>query len=249
MQAEIALVTGAARRIGRDIALGLAKAGYGLALHYGGSAQAAEQLARQIVAGGGRAVCLHADLSAPEAAAALIPAAAAALGPVSLLVNSAAIFEGDAIDALDLALWRRQFAINLEAPVFLAGAFAKGLPDGVEGAIVNIIDHRVLRLTPQNLSYTLAKATLWTATQMLAQALAPRIRVNAVGPGPTYPNTRDGEAGLAREAAGVLLRRLVAGADIAQAVVYLAKARSVTGQLIAVDSGQHLGWRTPDVVE
>jgi NAD(P)-dependent dehydrogenase (short-subunit alcohol dehydrogenase family) len=245
MQEKVALVTGAARRIGREIALGLAKAGYDLALHYRTSSQLAEELAGEIVAAAGRAVCLRADLGEPEAAAAMIPAAARQLGPVNLLVNSAAIFQDDAIDALDLALWRRQFAVNVEAPVFLASAFARNLPGDREGAIVNIIDDRVLRLTPQHLSYTPSKSTLWTATQTLAQALAPRIRVNAVGPGPTYPNPRDGENGLA----GVLLGRRVEGAEIAEAVVYLAGARNVTGQLIAVDAGQHFGWRTPDIVE
>lgn len=248
MQKKAAVVTGAARRIGREIAMRLAKEGYGLALHYGASGRMAEELAREIVNGGGRATCLRADLGDPEGAAAIIPAAARELGPINLLVNSAAIFQDDAIDALDLTLWRRQFAVNVEAPVFLAAAFARNLPEDAEGAIVNIIDQRVLRLTPQHLSYTLSKSTLWTATQTLAQALAPRIRVNAVGPGPTYPNARDGETGLAREAAGVPLRRRVAGAEIAEAVVYLANARSVTGQLIAVDAGQHLGWRTPDIV-
>ncbi len=246
MQEKAAVVTGAARRIGREIAIRLAKEGYGLALHYGASDRLAEELAQQIIDGGGRATCLQADLGDPQAVAAILPAAARALGPVSLLVNSAAMFEPDAIDALDLTLWRRQFAVNVEAPVFLTAAFARNLPDDCEGAVVNIIDQRVLRLTPQNLSYTLSKSTLWTATQTLAQALAPRIRVNAIGPGPTYPNARDGEIGLAREAAGTLLGRRVAGAEIAEAVVYLAKARSVTGQLIAVDAGQHLAWRTPD---
>jgi NAD(P)-dependent dehydrogenase (short-subunit alcohol dehydrogenase family) len=245
---NVALVTGAARRIGREIAVSLAREGYALALHYGASREPAEELAHEIVSAGGRAICLQADLGDPAAAAAIVPKAARELGPVNLLVNSAAIFQRDAIEALDLALWRRQFAVNVEAPVFLAAAFAQSLPEEAEGAIVNIIDHRVLRLTPQNLSYTLSKATLWTATQTLAQALAPRIRVNAVGPGPTYPNPRDGEAGLAHEAAGVLLQRRVEGAEIAEAVVYLAKARSVTGQLIAVDAGQHLGWRTPDII-
>jgi NAD(P)-dependent dehydrogenase (short-subunit alcohol dehydrogenase family) len=239
MQADVALVTGAARRIGRQIALRLAKEGYGLVLHYGSSRQSAEELAREIADAGGQAICLRADLSDPEGE----------LGPVNLLVNSAAIFQDDAIDALDLALWRRQFAVNVEAPVFLAAAFARNLLGDREGAIVNIIDQRVLRLTPQHLSYTLSKSTLWTATQTLAQALAPRIRVNAVAPGPTYPNPHDGESGLAREAAGVLLQRRVEGAEIAEAVAYLAKARNVTGQLIAVDSGQHLGWRTPDIID
>jgi NAD(P)-dependent dehydrogenase (short-subunit alcohol dehydrogenase family) len=249
MTNPVALVTGAARRIGRDIALRLAREGFNLALHYGASRDLAQRLAREITDGGGRAVCLAADLSDPEAAQALVTAAARELGPVRLLVNNAAIFHTDDLASLDLQLWRRQFAVNVEAPVFLSRAFALHLPATMDGSIVNIIDHRVWRLTPQHLSYTLSKSTLWTATQTLAQALAPRIRVNAVGPGPTYPNPSDGDLGLSLEAAGVLLQRPVTGDEIADAVVYLAKARNVTGQLIAVDAGQHLAWRTPDIVD
>jgi NAD(P)-dependent dehydrogenase (short-subunit alcohol dehydrogenase family) len=170
------------------------------------------------------------------------------MGPIELLVNNAAAFEDDAIDRLDLGVWRRQFAVDLESPVFLIAAFAAALPAGREGAVVNIIDQRVLKLTPEYLSYTLAKSALWTATRTLAQALAPRIRVNAVGPGPTYPSVREGDAGLAHEAAGTLLGRAISGEEIADAVVFLARAKSVTGQIVCVDSGQHLGWRTPDIV-
>jgi NAD(P)-dependent dehydrogenase (short-subunit alcohol dehydrogenase family) len=249
MTDPVALVTGAARRIGRDIALRLAREGYSLALHYGASRDLAEQLAREITAGGGQAICLPADLADPEAAQGLLASATAELGPVRLLVNNAAIFHSDDLASLDLQLWRRQFAVNVEAPVFLSRAFALHLPAAMKGSIVNIIDHRVWRLTPQHLSYTLSKSALWTATQTLAQALAPRIRVNAVGPGPTYPNPSDGALGLSQEAAGVLLQRPVTGDEIAEAVVYLAKARNVTGQLIAVDAGQHLAWRTPDIVD
>ena len=158
------------------------------------------------------------------------------------------MFEDDSIDRLDLAVWRRQFAVNLEAPVFLIAAFAAALPADREGAVVNIIDQRVLKLTPEYLSYTLAKSALWTATRTLAQALAPRIRVNAIGPGPTYPSAREGEAGLSHEAAGTLLGRAIAGEEIAEAVLFLARARNVTGQIVCVDAGQHLGWRTPDIV-
>ena len=249
MPGRIALVTGAGKRIGSDIARRLAREGWGLALLARASSEGARALAAEIAAGGGEAHAFSVDLADPEAGAAAFAEIAAALGPIELLVNNAAMFEADSIGALDLFLWRRQFAIDLEAPVFLAGAFAAALPGDREGAIVNIIDQRVLRLTPQYLSYTLAKAALWTATQTLAQALAPRIRVNAIGPGPTYPSVKQGEAGLALEAAGALLGRPVRGEEIADAVAYLAGARNVTGQLICVDAGQHLAWRTPDIVE
>lgn len=241
---RVALVTGAGRRIGADIARRLAREGFALALFANGSLAGAEALAAEI---GGRAFA--ADLADPEAAAAAFARAAASLGPIELLVNNAAAFEDDAIDRLDLGVWRRQFAVNLEAPVFLTGAFAAALPEGREGCVINIIDQRVLKLTPEYLSYTLAKSALWTATRTLAQALSPGIRVNAVGPGPTYPSLREGERGLAHEAAGTLLGRAVSGEEIAEAVVFLTRAKNVTGQMICVDSGQHLGWRTPDVVE
>jgi NAD(P)-dependent dehydrogenase (short-subunit alcohol dehydrogenase family) len=249
MSRKIALVTGAGKRIGADIALRLAREGYGVALLARASIEGARAIASNIVAAGGAAWVYGADLTAPEAAAAAFGTIAREIGPVELLVNNAAIFETDSIAALDLALWRRQFAVNLEAPVFLAGAFAAALPETMEGCIVNVIDQRVLRLTPQNLSYTLAKSALWTATQTLAQALAPRVRVNAVGPGPTYPSLLQGEAGMAKEAAGALLGRSVRGGEIGDAVVFLASARNVTGQLICVDAGQHLAWRTPDIVD
>ena len=249
MPGRIALVTGAGKRIGSDIARRLAREGWGLALLAHASLEGARALAAEIVAGGGEAHAFSVDLADPEAGAAAFAKIAAALGPIELLINNAAMFEANSIGGLDLSLWRRQFAVDLEAPVFLAAAFAAALPEDREGAIVNIVDQRVLRLTPQYLSYTLAKAALWTATQTLAQALAPRIRVNAIGPGPTYPSVKQGEAGLALEAAGALLGRPIRGEEIADAVAYLAAARNVTGQLICVDAGQHLAWRTPDIVD
>ena len=246
---RVAFVTGAGRRIGADIARRLAREGYSVALTANASLGGARKVAQEIEAAGGEARVYGADLADPEAAAAVFAEAAGEFGPISLLVNNAAVFEDDALDTLDLALWRRQFAVDLEAPVFLIAAFAQALPETSEGCVVNIIDQRVRKLTPQYLSYTLAKSALWTATQTLAQALAPRIRVNAVGPGPTYPSEREGDAGLTHEAQGTLLKQSVSGEEIAEAVVYLAGARKVTGQILCVDSGQHLGWRTPDIVE
>jgi len=246
---RVAFVTGAGRRIGADIAGRLAREGFAVALTANVSLEGARRVAAEIVAGGGEARVYGADLSDPEAAAAVLTKAARDFGRIELLVNNAAAFEDDSIEQLDLARWRRQFAVDLESPVFLIGAFAQALPEGAEGCVVNIIDQRVKKLTPQYLSYTLAKSALWTATRTLAQALAPRIRVNAVGPGPTYPSEREGEAGLTHEAEGTLLGQAVSGEEIAEAVVYLAGARKVTGQIVCVDSGQHLGWRTPDIVD
>lgn len=246
--AEVALVTGGARRIGRAIAARLASAGYAVAIHHGDSHAEAEALAAELRAAGSHCCTLAADLSDAQAVTALIPAAVEALGPVTLLVNSAASFVDDDVRSLDVAAWDRQFAINLRAPSLLIGAFARQLPPEAGGAVVNIVDQRVWKLTPQYYSYTLSKAALLTATQTLAQALAPRIRVNAVGPGPTFPNVYDGAELMDKEAAATLLGRKVSPDEIAEAVLYLARANSVTGQMIAVDAGQHLGWRTPDIV-
>jgi NAD(P)-dependent dehydrogenase (short-subunit alcohol dehydrogenase family) len=245
---EVALVTGGARRIGRAIVERLAGAGYAVAIHCGNSRAEAQALAAGLRERGGKASVIAADLADPAAVDGILPAAEAALGPVTLLVNSASSFLVDDVRALDVATWNRQFSINLRAPSVLAGAMANRLPEDREGCIVNIIDQRVWKPTPEYYSYTLSKSALLTATTTMAQALAPRIRVNAVGPGPTFPNPQDGEALLAREAAGSLLQRTVEAAEIADAVLYLAGARSVTGQMIAVDSGQHLAWRTPDIV-
>lgn len=245
---EVALVTGGARRIGRAIVERLAGAGYAVAIHCGKSRTEAEALAAGLRERGGKASVIAADLADPAAVDGILPAAEAALGPVTLLVNSASSFLVDDVRAIDVATWNRQFSINLRAPSVLAGAMANRLPDDREGCIVNIIDQRVWKPTPEYYSYTLSKSALLTATKTMAQALAPRIRVNAVGPGPTFANPLDGEALLAREAAGSLLQRKVEATEIADAVLYLAGARSVTGQMIAIDSGQHLAWRTPDIV-
>lgn len=246
--AEVALVTGGARRIGRAIVERLASAGFAVAIHHGSNHDEAEELAERLADAGATAAIFQADLANAEAVRNLLPSVESALGPVTLLVNNAASFVLDDVRTLDTAVWDSQFAINLRAPSLLAGALANRLPADSDGAIVNIVDQRVWKLTPQYYSYTLTKAALLAATTTLAQALAPRIRVNAVGPGPTFPNPHDGTLLLEQEAAGTLLGHRVDANEIAEAVLYLARARSVTGQMIAVDAGQHLGWRTPDIV-
>lgn len=244
----VALVTGGARRVGRAISLKLAEAGYAVAIHCNASVREAESLAEEIAAAGGEAAIVSADLADPVSVEGVIAAARMQLGPVTLLVNNASLFLRDQVTAIDVPTWNRQFSVNIRAPSVLAGMMANALPEGTPGAIVNILDQRVWKLTPEFYSYTLSKAAMWAATRTMAQALAPRIRVNAVGPGPTLANTEDGEALFAKEAAGTLLGRSVEPDEIAEAVLYLARARGVTGQMIAVDSGQHLGWRTPDIV-
>lgn len=242
-----ALVTGASRRIGRAIALKLAGAGFDLAVHYRSDPQVAAGVVAEIEAMGRRAAALDADLTDEAAARALIAAAEAQFGPLSVLVNSASVFLDDRAGGLGRETWDRHFETNLRAPMVLAEAFAEQAGQGA--SIVNIIDQRVFRPTPQFFSYGLSKSALWSATRMLAQAWAPRIRVNGVGPGPTLASIHQDAGAFAAEAAGTPMGRPVDPDEIAQAVLYLVDAPSVTGQMIAVDSGQHLGWRTPDVQE
>ena len=247
---RIALVTGSSRRIGRAIALRLAAEGYRLALHASQrSAAEAQGVAAEITGSGGVAQVFEAELADPQSVAALIPAVVAAMGSPGLLVNNASLFGDDRATAFDPGFFDRVMAVNLRAPAQLAAAFAAALPTDAEGAIVNLVDQRVWRLTPQFYSYTLSKAALWAATQTMAQTFAPRIRVNAVGPGPVLPNDALDADAFDKEVAGLPLGRSVAVEEIADAVAYLARARSVTGQMIAVDGGQHIGWRTPDIVD
>ncbi len=246
----VALVTGAAKRIGRHISERLAREGYRVVLHCRKeSLGQAEAAAAAIASAGGNAAAFACDLSEPRALSRLVADAGKILGPFSLLVNNAAVFEPDEAAEFALDRWERHFAVNLRAPAVLCRDFARDLPAGTEGAIVNIIDQRVWRPTPQYFSYTLSKAALWTATRTMAQAFASRgIRVNAVGPGPVLPNLAQGEPGFVHEVEGLPLHRAVPLDDIADAVLYLARARNVTGQMIAVDAGQHLAWETPDIV-
>jgi NAD(P)-dependent dehydrogenase (short-subunit alcohol dehydrogenase family) len=245
---KAALVTGGAQRIGRGIVERLAREGYRIAIHCRQSVDAAENIASRIGAAGGRAVVVKGDLADASAVGRLVDDAVKALGvPLTLLVNNASEFEPDEVETLSQDRWDRHFAVNLRAPAFLARDFARQLPSDREGSIVNIVDQRVWKLTPQFFSYTLTKAALFTATQTMAQALAPRIRVNAIGPGPTLANERQGDEDFNKQARAVLLGHGGTPDEIAEAVVYLAGARSVTGQMIAVDGGQHLAWETPDV--
>jgi len=242
----VALVTGGAVRIGRAIGLHLAGAGYDVAIHVHRLDADAEATRAAVEALGARAVVLAAELSDPVAVATLMPAATAALGTVSLLVNNASEFHPDAVGSLIQVQWDRHFAVNLRAPVFLAEALAGQLGEGEPGCVINLIDQRVLKPTPHYLSYSLTKNALWAATKMLAQGLAPRVRVNAVAPGPTLANVRQSEEDFARQRAAMPLGHGPTPEEIAQAVLFLATARSVTGQMLTVDGGQHLAWQTPD---
>ncbi|WP_293573385.1 SDR family oxidoreductase [Phaeobacter sp.] len=253
-----ALVTGAGKRLGRAMALQLAERGYDVAVHYASSATEAEEVVAEIKGLGRRAVALQADLLDDKATQQLLPAAVAALGgPVTCLVNNASIFEFDSLESADRRSWDRHFDSNLRAPFVLMQQFAaQDLPVQTDragrtraaGLVVNMIDQRVRKLTPEFMTYTLAKSALWTLTQTGAQALAPRIRVNAIGPGPTLQGPRQTTAQFEAQCQNTLLQRGADPADITAALAYLLAAPAVTGQLICIDSGQHLGWETPDVV-
>jgi len=246
-KARAALVTGGGKRIGRAICLALAGAGHDVAIHYRSDPEEAEAVAESVRALGRRAVILKADLTDEDQVRGLIPAAVAELGPLSVLVNNASVFENDAVGGLSRETWDKHLDTNLRAPVVLAEAFADQAPDG--SVIVNLLDQRVLKPDPRFFSYALSRNGLWWATRTLAQALAPRIRVNGVGPGPTLPSIHQSEADFAAEAAGTLLQKPGSPEAVAAAVVWLVQADMVTGQMIAVDGGQHLAWQTPDILE
>lgn len=238
----VALVTGAADRIGAAIAARLAAEDYAVVIHYRSSGEKAERLADAIGADGGRAAIVRADLARREDRMGLIAAAAEPFGPLTVLINNASVFEPDSAETLHEDLWDLHMAVHAEAPVFLARDFAAQLPKGEKGDIVNIIDERVLSLSPDYFSYTLSKSLLWTATRTLAQSLAPSIRVNAIGPGPTLANSRQSEAEF--EASRERLP-LGIGADpeeIAEGVLAILGLPSMTGQMLALDGGEHLQW-------
>lgn len=245
--AKTVLVTGAAKRLGRAIALDLARHGWDIALHFGVSDNDARETATLVQAEGRRVALLKADLANEEETSALVGRAVAELGPHSALVNCASIFEPDDWASATRTSWDRHMDINLRAPFVLCQAFAHQLPANARGAIVNIVDQRVLKPTPQFLSYSTSKAGLWWLNTTLAQALAPRIRVNAVAPGPTVMNARQSEADFRRQREATVLGTGAEPQDVCDAVRYLLAAPAVTGQMIAVDGGQHLIWQTPDV--
>ena len=239
------LVTGAGRRIGRAIALDLARAGWAVAVHYNTSAEAAGQVVAEIEAGGGRAVALQAELSDEAQVENLVPDAVAALGPLGCLINNASTFENDTIETADRASWDRHIEANLRAPFVLTQAFARALPEAAGGAAINLLDQRVWNLTPYFLGYTLSKAGLWTLTQTLAMALAPRVRVNGIGPGPALPSARQTPEQFERQCAMMPLGRGTSPEEICAAVRFILAAKAMTGQMIALDGGQHLGWTQP----
>ena len=254
----VALVTGAGKRLGRAMALTLADRGYDVAVHYASSAEAAEDVVSEIAAKGCRAVALQADLLSEDATQALIPVVRDALGgPVTCLVNNASIFEYDTLETATRESWDRHLESNLRAPFVLTQALAAQAPEAAtdemgeplaRALVVNMIDQRVRKLTPEFMSYTIAKMGLWAFTQTAAQALAPNVRVNAIGPGPTLRGGRQSESHFARQRAATIMGRGASVGDITSALGYFLDAPAVTGQLLCIDGGQHLAWETPDVL-
>jgi NAD(P)-dependent dehydrogenase (short-subunit alcohol dehydrogenase family) len=243
MPVKTALVTGAAKRIGAAISLDLAAHGWAVAVHYNTSGDEARELVGDITEDGGRAVAVQADLMREEDAAGLLSQAARELGPVSCLVNNASIFEKDTPETATKDSWDAHMQVNLRAPFVLTQAFAAGLPEDLEGNVINMIDQRVWNLTPSFTSYTVSKAGLWALTRSLALALAPNIRVNAIGPGPTLPSARQTDEDFILQWTSLPLGRNVMPEEICDAVRFIIDAPAMTGQMIALDGGQHLGWK------
>jgi NAD(P)-dependent dehydrogenase (short-subunit alcohol dehydrogenase family) len=242
---KTALVTGASQRIGRAIAISMAEDGWQIAVHYNTSPADANMVVQEILEAGGKAIAVPADLADEAAVSALIPDIGQQIGPVAAVINNASIFEEDTVETATKHSWDSHMAINLRAPFLLTQGLAENRQKNEKANIINIVDQRVENLTPYFSSYTLSKSALWTLTQTSAAALAPDIRVNAIGPGPTLPSIRQSQEQFDRQVALTPLQAQVDPEEICQAVRFILATPSMTGQLLALDSGQHLGWAQP----
>lgn len=252
-----ALITGASQRLGRAMALDLAGSGWDVAIHYNGSQDDAETTAEDARALGANAVTLQADLGNPDAVDQLVPDAASKLGgPLACLINNASTFRNDEIGSITPDSWTNGMGSNLRAPVMLTQAFAEQAPrarmDGsnepvAQAVVVNIIDQRVLKPTPYFASYFLAKSGLMAFTRSAAQALAPHVRIGGIGPGPTLKATRQSQAHFDQQRKACILGRGSDPEDIVNAMRFIMTNKAFTGQMLAIDGGQHLIWQTPDI--
>lgn len=253
-----ALITGAGKRLGRAMALALAEDGFDVVIHYHGSVADADDVVAAAQAFGVKAVAVQADLLDREAVAGLVDHAVEVVGkPLSVLINNASIFEHDNWQSATPESWDRHIGSNLYAPLFLTQAFAAQAPGAeldetgepaASAAVINLVDQRVRKPTPEFLTYSVAKSGLWWLTQTMAQALAPAIRVNAIGPGPTLKGARQSELHFSQQRSATVLNRGANAIDIIRAMRFLLSGQALTGQLICVDGGQHLAWQTPDVL-
>lgn len=243
------LITGAARRMGRAIAQYLALEGFAVGIHARSSLSEAEEFANTIRQKGGTAAVLQADLEDAASTEKLMERANSALGPIGVLVNNASVFRHDTAEEFDSAAFDTHFAVHVRAPSILGAALVKQLPESASGLIVNIIDQRVLALTPRFYSYTLSKSAMWTATKTMAQSFAPRVRVNAIGPGPSFKSERQEPEDFQAQIDALILKRGPDPDEFGRTIRFLYDTPSITGQMIALDGGQHLGWETPDVAE
>lgn len=244
-----ALITGASKRIGRAIAEDLSANGFAVALHANQSFAEAAEIVAELQQRGRKAIAIKADLQNFEETSTLVKRVTDALGPLDLLVNNASAFLNDTAEHFDAEAFEAHFAVHVRAPSILAADFVRQLPHPFPGLIVNIIDQRVWALNPRFYSYTLSKAALWTATQTMAQTFAPRIRVNAIGPGPTVRSVRQSEEDFQAQIDGLILKAAPGLEEFGRTVRFLFDTPSITGQMIALDGGQHLAWETPDVAE
>lgn len=238
--APVVLITGAAKRIGRCIALTMAQRGWDVAIHFNQSETEARNLEAEIRALGRRALCVTANLSDQDAVKQIIPRVIAGLGSVQCVVNNASVFEVDTAANFSQTLLDHHMHINLVAPVLLAQALHHATPKNQQSCVINILDQKILNLNPDFFSYTLSKAALQCATTTLAQALAPTVRVVGLAPGATLPSIHQDDNNFARSHQLAALGQSSTPEDIADAVHYLATARAVTGTILAVDGGQHL---------
>lgn len=242
------LVTGAGQRLGLAIAEKLVRAGHTVIFHASNSIAQADSAVTRLRAEGAKAFALQADLLVEADVASLISQASTLAGsPITGLINNASIFEGDEASDFTRASWDRHFDVHVRVPCELARNLAAALPEGQSASIVNLIDQRIFKLTPQFFTYTLSKAALATATHTLAQALAPHVRVNGVAPGPTARNIRQSEEDFQKQVDATLLGIGSPVQAVVDAVCFLVNAEAITGQIMAVDGGQSLIWRTPDV--
>jgi NAD(P)-dependent dehydrogenase (short-subunit alcohol dehydrogenase family) len=242
---KTALVTGGAKRIGAAIVKNLAKNGFNVAVHSVSSLDAAQGLKELAIDHGVKACAVVGDLTDPKQTKEVFKNATDEIGAIDLLVNNASVFENDSADEFDSEKWDTHFAIHVKAPAILAAEMMQ--QSITDGLIVNIIDQRVKRLNPNFFSYTLSKSALWTATQTMAQSFAPKLRVNAIGPGPTLANERQAPEDFAKQVKGIPMQAAPALEDFGRTIRYLYDTPSITGQMIALDGGQHLAWETPDV--